>query len=123
MKFILPFPPSVNASYGMSGMRRFKGKKTVAWEELASTSIQDQNLKFFSKRCYIFYELCHPDNRVRDAANYEKCTTDLLVSYGIISGDDRRAVKGIFSYWNDKPGKHIIVRIIPVDEYQVPTFE
>ena len=58
----------------------------------------------------------HPDGRIRDVANYEKKTTDLLTDVGILLGDDRRHIKGIFSYWNDKPGKYITVKIIPVDK-------
>ncbi len=114
MKFILPFPPSVNSKYNISRGKRTSSKKDKLWIDAATTAINQQNITPFMGRCYIFYELCHPDNRERDAANYEKKVTDLLTHLNIINGDDRRYIKGIFSYWNDKPGKYITVHIVPV---------
>jgi len=117
INFKLPFPPSVNSRYGVSKGRRFKSNRDKAWIELANQWINNQNIIPFKGRCYLALELCHPDNRPRDAANYEKKTTDLLVSREILPGDERRYLKGVFSYWNDKPGDYIIVKIIPVEKW------
>ena len=122
MQFILPFPPSVNAKYKMNRGKRTKGDKVLAWEKLAGIAINQQNILPYSQRCFVVYELHHPDNRGRDAANYEKVTTDFLVARGILLGDDRRYIKGIFSYWNDIPGDHIIVKLISSDTFQMPVF-
>lgn len=113
MRFILPFPPSVNAPYKMERGRRTKGNKVIAWEKLAGEAINKQNIMPFVGRCIIEYELFHPDNRIRDAANYEKIVTDFLVSKNILNGDDRRYIKGINIFWNDKPGENILINIIP----------
>ena len=119
MKFILPFPPSVNSKYKINRGKRWKSEKDKEWIKAATNAINEQNILPFSGRCYVFYELCHPDNRGRDASNYEKKTTDLLVNLNILAGDERRYIKGIFCYWNDKPGDYIIVRIIPVDKFDI----
>lgn len=117
IEFTLPFPPSVNSKYRMSGRKRLKGKKELEWEQKATDSLNEQNIMPFQGRCYVIYELHHPDNRERDAANYEKKVTDLLVARNILTGDDRRYIKGIMTYWNDKKGKHIIIRIVPIDNF------
>ncbi len=122
MKFLLPFPPSVNAAYQVSRGRRCKGVKVLLWEQQASHAINKQNVLPYTDRCTLVYELNHPDNRVRDAANYEKSTTDFLVAKGILQGDDRRHIKGVFSYWNDKPGKYITVSILPEDYFALHLF-
>ena len=119
MKFILPFPPSVNSKYQINRGKRRKSDKDKEWIKAATDAINEQNILPFSGRCYIIYELCHPDNRPRDDENYLKKTTDLLVSLNIIAGDERRYKKGTFVYWNDKPGDYIIVRIIPVDKFDI----
>ena len=113
MKFILPFPPSVNAAYKMNRGKRSKGAKVIAWEKKASDALNQQNILPYVGRCVIIYELCHPDNRTRDAANYEKSTTDFLVAKGILPGDDRRHIKGILSIWNDIKGDFITIHIRP----------
>jgi Holliday junction resolvase RusA-like endonuclease len=114
-KFILPFPPSVNARYNISRGKRVKSKSDKDWILQATNAINQQNVLPIVGRCFVFYELCHPDNRHRDAANYEKKVTDLLVSLNILAGDDRRYIKGTFPYWNDKQGDYITVSIVPVD--------
>lgn len=111
MHFLLPFPPSVNTPYSISRGKRVKSVKVKAWEKLASQSVNKQNIIPYIGRCIIIYGLHHPDNRARDAANYEKITTDFLVSKGVLKGDDRRFIQGIFSYWNDVPGDFINVWI------------
>lgn len=116
-KFTLPFPPSVNSKYNMRGRKRVKSQKDKDWIDLANQWINKQNVLPFAGRCYLALELYHPDNRLRDAANYEKKTTDLLVSRCILPGDDRRYLKGVFTTWNDTPGDYIIVKIIPVDKW------
>lgn len=121
MQFILPFPQSANSKYNMHGKKRVKSQRDKEWIEKATTAINQQNVLPFVGRCYIIYELYHPDGRPRDAANYEKKVTDLLVSLKILAGDERRYVKGDFIYWNDKPGKQIIVRIISVEDFKFPS--
>lgn len=117
IEFYLPFPPSVNSKYGISKGKRFKSKKDKEWELLASCELNKQNVQPIKERCFLIFELYHPDNRERDDQNYVKKPTDLLVSKGILQGDSRRYIKGTQSYWNDKKGKIIKVKIITVDEF------
>jgi Holliday junction resolvase RusA-like endonuclease len=119
MKFILPFPPSVNSKYNINRGKRVSSATDKAWIDKATTAINQQNVTPFVGRCYVIYELHHPDSRGRDAANYEKKVTDLLVSLKILADDDRRHIKGVFIYWNDKPGKQINVSIVPVADFQL----
>jgi len=118
-KFIIPFPPSVNAKYNISRGKRVKSKTDLEWIKSATNAINQQNVVPFSGRAFIIYELCHPDNRHRDAANYEKKVTDLLVSLNIIAGDDRRYLKGVTSLWNDTKGDYITVKIMSVDSFDL----
>jgi len=112
IKFILPFPPSVNSAYGVNKKgRRFKSAKVKAWEVVARTALNMQNVQPASGRVLLEYSLDTPDNYNRDAANYEKYLTDLLVSHGVLKDDSARHVRGIFTYWNDTPGKSVHVTI------------
>ena len=119
VKIILPFPPSVNAKYNISRGRRVKSDDEKQWIKSATDAVNKQNIIPFIGRCYVAIELYYPDEYPRDAANYEKKVTDLLVSLKILKGDERRYIKGVFPYWNDEKGKYIIVKIIPVDEFSL----
>lgn len=111
MRFILPFPPSVNTAYVQGRNRRAKSRKVISWEENAKEAIRLQSLPVVRYRCDIHYMLYRPDNRCRDAGNYEKYTTDLLVSSGILVDDSFRWVRKITTEWHDKMGGFIEVTI------------
>lgn len=116
LEFFLPFPPSVNVKYGLKGKRRIKGKKVIDWIDSAHAALDKQNfIQTISKRCVLVYELFVPDSYNRDDSNYVKYTTDFLVERGIINDDNRRFVKGTYSFWNDEPGKYIKVSIVPAN--------
>jgi len=115
IKFILPFPPSVNSKYKMSRGTRSKGEKVLAWEKKARQALNKQNILPVAARCFIIYNLNHPDARERDAANYEKHTTDFLVANGVLLGDQRRYIKGILTQWTDESRDYITVNIYPCD--------
>lgn len=118
IEFVLPFPPSTNAKYSMNGKKRMKGKSVKAWIKKAHSAMNKQNvIQQMTERCVLIYELFVPDARLRDDSNYVKYTTDFLVERGIIPGDDRRYVKGTYSFWNDDPGKYIKVSIVPADSF------
>lgn len=119
IKFILPFPPSVNSAYKMSRGKRCKSEKVLAWEKEARNWLNLQNILPVLERCYIVYDLHHPDNRARDAANYEKHTTDFLVTNGILHGDERRYIKGILTQWTDISKDYISVTIYPESAFRM----
>jgi Holliday junction resolvase RusA-like endonuclease len=118
IEFILPFPPSTNAKYGMRGKKRVKGKDVLDWIKSAHSALDKQNItQIMDKRCVLVYELFVPDGRPRDDSNYVKYTTDFLVERGLLNDDSRRFVKGTYSFWNDDPGKYIKVSIVPAASF------
>jgi len=118
IEFMLPFPPSTNAKYGMRGKKRVKGEDVVDWIKSAHSDLDKQNIiQQMNERCVIIYELFVPDGYQRDDSNYVKYTTDFLVERGIINDDNRRYVKGTYSFWNDDKGKYIKVSIVPASSF------
>lgn len=113
IKFILPFPPTVNKKYGINKKtgKRYNLAAVKEWKRQATEALNMQNVLPVQGRVIIEYSLDTPDNRERDCANYEKYTTDFLVQQGILKGDSRRYVRGILTYWNDTPGNAIHITI------------
>lgn len=112
-KFILPFPPSVNALYGGgSGQKRFPSKKYKAWLAICPELIP-QALNQLVK---IVYTFAWPDRRIRDGQNYQKATLDYLVNQGVLKDDNWNIVCG--ETWNhvgvDKQNPRVEVVIIVV---------
>lgn len=130
IEFILPFPPSVNTAYNMRQLKckktgktklvRSKSLKVKKWLEHCKQAIDQQHItQQMDERCVVIYELNHPDLRERDAANYEKYTTDFIVQAGILRDDNRQYIKGIYSFWNDEKGDAVKVTIIPVEDFKI----
>jgi len=130
IEFFLPFPPSVNSAYNIRNVKdkktgkikviRSKSLKVRKWIESAKKAIDRQMIfQQMNERCVVVYELNHPDLRARDAANYEKYTTDFLVQAGILREDNRQYIKGIYSFWNDEKGSAVKVTIIPVGDFKM----
>ena len=58
--------------------------------------------------------LTPPDNRPRDADNYNKAIIDLAVSLGVLAGDSSQHVRSVTARWADEPGEAgARVRITP----------
>lgn len=118
IQITLPFPPSCNTLFPTAGKKRIKSRKYESWIGEASLMIREQRPAKAEERCVIHYSLNHSDNRTRDAGNYEKALTDLLVLHGIIPDDGREHLKGVFSFWNDDSGNLVNVKIYTQDEYE-----
>lgn len=73
--------------------------------------LNKQIIPTITERCSIVYSLNHPDNRARDAENYPKAMTDLLVNRGTIQDDCRKYLKRTVAEWNDAPGNLVFVTI------------
>lgn len=115
--FILPFPPSTNALYpGKS--RRYKSEAYVSWELAAREELRRQRVQPVKGQVVISYEFQEPQTkRKSDVGNREKAATDLLVSAGIIAGDDQFTVREINLKWSSDPGViGVRVTITPVAE-------
>lgn len=97
----LPFPPSCNAMYGNNKTGRGKGRYDMAilsaWKHDAGYLLKAQRPKKMKERCIVTIDL--DDRRQGDAANREKAVTDLLVTHGIIPGDQKKWVRGVFPKW------------------------
>lgn len=98
----LPFPPSVNALYRAVGGRSILSAEYRAWKQEAGLVLAAQRPGKVPGRVAVTVELCAPDKRRRDADNAGlKAVLDLLVSHGVIEGDDSRFVRRAAVAWVD----------------------
>lgn len=99
--FNLPFPISVNAMFADGQTRRIKSQKYREWIEDAGWILNRQHIRPVKGQVVLSYEFEEKlDGRRRDAGNYEKGVTDLLVTHGIIEADDHRIVREIKLRWS-----------------------
>lgn len=95
----LPKPPSVNALFAnASGRGRIKTKEYRAWIEAAGWELLSQKPVKITGPVALDYVF--EDSGRGDLANYEKATTDLLVTHGIIEDDKRSVVRRIQLRWS-----------------------
>lgn len=111
----LPFPISVNAMFIDGKKRRSISKRYEAWRSEAALVMMAQRARPTTERVNIWIDLVAPDRRHRDAGNFEKGVTDLLVAQGIIQGDDERYVKRVSIGWEDS-GEPCVVTITAVEK-------
>jgi Holliday junction resolvase RusA-like endonuclease len=84
----LPFPISVNAMWADGKTRRIKSKRYEDWIEEAGWELKQQRVIPVRGQVRVHYELQEGrDNKRRDAFNFEKGISDLLVDHGIIEAD------------------------------------
>jgi Holliday junction resolvase RusA-like endonuclease len=98
----LPFPPSVNNLFA-GQKRRYRSAEYEAWITEAGHLLNRQRPAKCLGRVSLTYTLEEPKTkRRRDLGNLEKAGTDLLVSHGVIEGDDQRFVRKITLEWSDQ---------------------
>jgi crossover junction endodeoxyribonuclease RusA len=109
----LPLPPSTNDLFanvsreqraaakakGMNLPGRVRTKKYNAWREEAGWMLKAQRQKPVKGPVHIEYFVS--TGAKADLGNLEKAATDLLVSYGMIDGDDPSVVKRIVMQWSE----------------------
>lgn len=97
-RIVLPFPPSVNTVF-----RKHNGKHLSAayraWRDEAGWMLKQQNPLPSPGLVAVTVELVAPDKRVRDADNRLKPVLDLLVTHGVIDGDDSLTVRSVTARW------------------------
>ena len=103
IEIALPFPPSVNNLFA-GKRRRYPTKRYQQWRTHAGWMLRQQKPRYPQGRVDLDIELVAPDRRPRDAGNYEKACTDLLVSMGVLEDDAARCVRGVTARWSDRPG-------------------
>lgn len=89
--FMLPLPPSVNASLMSSRGRLIKTPVARAWRREACILLKKQMIEKGSKtlrgKLGASYTFHFPDNRYRDQHNYVKQLDDCLKDAGLIEDD------------------------------------
>lgn len=107
----LPFPISVNEMFSDGKTRRIKSKRYAAWCLEAGYILLMQRPKPIKGPIKITYELQEGhDNRRRDAFNFEKGCTDLLVKFGVIEADHDLILRDGRVIWNrDVEGVRITI--------------
>jgi len=119
--FTLPFPVSVNGLFASGKTRRFKSQKYCDWLLEAGWTLAQQKPPKFKGPVEIQYVLQEKNDRIRrDLMNFEKATTDLLVSHGIIEGDDVRIVREITMRWSKEvEGIQVTIKSLANEEREV----
>ncbi len=98
-RIALPWPPSVNNLYVNVGRKRVRSPGYRKWQDEAGWHLKAARPHKFIGAVDVVLELCPPDNRRADADNRNKAVLDLLVTHGVIEGDDRRFVKSVTARW------------------------
>lgn len=97
----LPLCPSTNHLFSGNGRRRYRSKEYSAWIEEAGYSLNVQKPKPVHGKVRILIEVEEPKTKHRqDVSNKIKASEDLLVSHGIIDGDDQRFVRSVTAEWS-----------------------
>lgn len=109
----LPMPPSSNNLFFTlsPGKGRAKTVEYRDWLREAGTLLALQRPPQIKGKVRLLIDVAEPDTKRRqDVANREKGTVDLLVSHGVIEGDDQRFVREIVMRWASVEGIRITIR-------------
>lgn len=107
----LPFPPSVNTLFATSrdGRRRFPSKGYRRWKAAAGALLMASRLRPTPGTYHLEIKLRAPDRRARDADNYIKAVSDLIVSHALVA-DDALAMSVSAEWVQDgKPGAWVTI--------------
>lgn len=109
----LPMPPSVNGLF--SGQkRRFRSPEYKAWAMEAGLQLNRQKPVSVAGRVSLLIEVAEPKTkRAQDLDNKTKALLDLLVSHGVIEGDDQRYVRRITLEWAPIEGVRVTIEAMP----------
>jgi crossover junction endodeoxyribonuclease RusA len=112
----LPFPISVNAMYADGKTRRHKSQRYADWIAEAGWVLKGQRPPQIKGKFRIEYVLQdNIDRRERDAFNYEKGVTDLLVEHGVIEKDSNRCLRWGSIGWDETNSvKGVRITITPI---------
>jgi Holliday junction resolvase RusA-like endonuclease len=108
----LDLPPSTNNLFatGATG-RRFKSAEYTDWIEEAGWRLNAQRPRPIAGKVALLIDVEEPKTKIRqDCTNRVKAVEDLLVSHGIIEGDDQRYVREVTVRWAPVEGVRVTVR-------------
>lgn len=106
----LPFPISVNAMYRNKLKSRAKSERYMTWARAAGWQLQAQRQKPIKGWYALTLTLYEADNKRRDADNFVKAVSDLLVTHGLIEDDSFCSSLMIERFKADKAKCDVIVR-------------
>lgn len=86
---LLPYPPSVNHYWGISGKQRFIGKKGKEFRLAVAEECIDKELQMLHGRLSVHVALWPPDKRVRDIDNILKPLLDAMEHAGVYENDSQ----------------------------------
>lgn len=107
----LPFPPSVNTLFATSanGRHRFPSRKYRAWRNAAGALLMAARIRPTPGTYHLEIRLRAPDRRARDAGNYEKAISDLIVSHALVADDSLAMSINIEWVQDGKPGAWVTI--------------
>ena len=105
----LPTPPSTNGLFSGT-TRRHRSPKYDEWITEAGWELKRQRPTPVPGAVCLHLEVKEPTVRRRDLSNYFKSVEDLLVTHGVIEGDDQRFVRRIIMEWADIDGARITIK-------------
>jgi crossover junction endodeoxyribonuclease RusA len=105
----LPMPPSTNHLFAGRG-RRYRSPEYKAWTIEAGLQLNRQHPASVLGLVSLLIEVAEPKTkRAQDITNRIKAVEDLLVSHGVIQGDDQRYVRRVTAEWADIEGARVTV--------------
>lgn len=105
----LPMAPSTNHLFA-GQKRRYRSPEYEAWIVEAGWELKRQKPVSVAGRVSLLIEVAEPKTkRAQDVTNRIKAVEDLLVSHGVIQGDDQRYVRRVTAEWADIDGIRITV--------------
>jgi crossover junction endodeoxyribonuclease RusA len=89
INLILPYPPSVNHYWGVSGKQRFIGKKGKEFRQAVAEACLDAQIQTMDGRLAVHVAIWPPDNRKRDVDNTIKPLLDAMEHAGVYENDSQ----------------------------------
>jgi Holliday junction resolvase RusA-like endonuclease len=107
----LPMPPTTNNLFAGTGRKRVKTVKYAAWCNHAGWELLRQHPPRIKGPVSVLIEVSIAEsNDTWDVFNREKATMDLLVTQGVIQGDNRPIVREGTMRWADVSGVRVTIR-------------
>lgn len=111
----LPMPPSTNGLFLNARQGRLRTPEYRAWATLAGWELKLQRAAPVRGKVSLLIEVEEPKTKARqDCSNRIKGIEDLLVTHGIIEGDDQRFVRSVTVCWADVVGVRVTINPLEV---------
>ena len=109
----LPMAPTSNNLFLGTGKKRVKTAKYSAWCDAAGWELQLQRPPRIKGPVAVTIEVSEAESsNTWDVCNREKAPMDLLVTHGVIQGDNRPYVREVCMRWSSVAG--IRITIVPL---------